>query len=183
MSLVIWILVFKRGLKQLKCYVDDIFSFSKVDDIAFYRPYSRYIPTNQVKVLQLWDEIRLPHEDGKQISGRIIPCIGFNVDPNLMTVSMNPEKRATLVEACEIFVSSGKRRSLQDFQHLSGHINWALNVYPRMQPALATIHAKISGKTRALASVRINNDIRHGLFVISRILMGFTFSNLLLVST
>jgi hypothetical protein len=103
MSLVVWILVFKRGLKQLKCYVDDIFSFSKVDDIVFYRPYSRYMPTNQVKVLQLWDEIGLPHEDGKQISGRIIPCIGFDVDPNLMTVSMNPEKRATLMRDFRFF--------------------------------------------------------------------------------
>ena len=82
-SLVIWILVFEQGLDQLKCYVDDIFSFSKVGDMDFYWPYNQYMPINKVKVLQLWDEIRLPYKDAKQVSGPVIPCIGFNIDPNL----------------------------------------------------------------------------------------------------
>ena len=32
-SLVIWILIFRHGLKQVKCYVDDVFSVSTVWDI------------------------------------------------------------------------------------------------------------------------------------------------------
>jgi len=113
----------------------------------------------QASVLCLWDQIGLPHEDKKQISGPVIPCIGFDVDPNGMTVTMIPAKRESLIEACELFVTSG-RRSLRDFQRLAGHINWALNVFPRMRPALSALYAKTTGKSRTFASIRINNDIR-----------------------
>jgi hypothetical protein len=88
MSLVMWILVFKCGLKHLKCYTDDVFSFSAASNLAYYSPYNRYMPSEQVAFLQLWDEIGLPHKNNKQILGPVIPCIGFDVDLNLMTVTM-----------------------------------------------------------------------------------------------
>ena len=75
---------------------------------------------------------------------------------------MIPTKRESLIEACELFASSG-RRSLRDFQQLTGHINWALNVYPQMHPALSAIYAKISGKSQTFASIQINNDVRRKL--------------------
>ena len=131
MSLVMWILVFKRGLTCLKCYTDDVFSFSPAGNLAFYAPYNCYMPSEQVMILQLWDEIGLLHENSKQISGPVILCIGFEVDPNIMTVTMIPAKRESLLEACQLFITPG-RRSLWDFQCLAGHINWALNVYPKM---------------------------------------------------
>ena len=162
MSLVMWILVFKRGLTRLKCYTDDVFSFLTAGNLTFYAPYNRHMPSEQVMILQLWDEIGLPHENSKQISGPVIPCIGFEVDPNLMTVTMIPGKWESLLEACQLFVTPG-RRSLRDFQCLVGHINWALNVYPKMRPALSAIYAKITGKSRTFASIRINNDIRREL--------------------
>jgi len=99
MSLVMWILVFKRGLKYLKCYTDDVFSFSVAGNLSFYPPYQRWMPAEQASVLCLWDQIGLPHEDKKQISGPVIPCIGFDVDPNGMTVTMIPVKRESLIEA------------------------------------------------------------------------------------
>ena len=139
-SLVMWILVFKCGLKRLKCYVDDKFSFSRVGDVAFYEPYNWNMPREQVEILHLWDEIGLPHDDLKQISGSVIPCICFDVNPNLMTVTINPEMCSSLIEACDVFLTSGKRRSLWDFQCLCGHINWALNVYPHMRPVLSTLY-------------------------------------------
>ena len=71
---------------------------------------------------------------------------------------MIPAKRESLIEACELFVTPG-RQSLWDFQQLAEHINWALNVYPRMQPALSALYAKITGKSCTFASIRINNDI------------------------
>ena len=75
---------------------------------------------------------------------------------------MIPAKRESLIEACKLFVSSS-RCSLRDFQRLAGHINWALNIYPKMRPALSAIYAKISGKSQTFASIRINNDVRREL--------------------
>ena len=94
----------------------------------------------------------------KEISGTVIPCIGFDIDPNNMTVTIIPTKRESLIEACEPFVTPGQW-SLWDFQRLVGHINWALNVYFRLRPALSALYAKIMGKSRSFASIRINNDI------------------------
>lgn len=158
MSLVMWILVFKCGLIHLKCYTDDVFSFSTAGNLTFYPPYNWWMPSEQVIILHLWDEIRLPHENTKQISGTIIPSIGFEVNPNLMTVTMIPTKWESLIEACQLFVTPG-RRFFQDFQWLAGHINWALNVYPRLRPALSALYAKITGKSCTFASICINNNV------------------------
>jgi len=159
-SLVLWIAVFKCNLTALKCYVDDHYSFAKRGDLTFYPPYKKSMPTDQVKLLQLCDEINLPHDENKQISGSIITCIGFEIDPNAMTVTMSKEKRLALIETCNEFLKVGARRSLCDFQSLQGHINWALNVYPKLCPALCASYAKTAGKYQSNALIRVNNDMR-----------------------
>ena len=50
-----------------------------------------------------------------------------------------------------------------NFQWLTGHINWALNIYLRMQQALFALYAKIMGKSQTFTSICINNDIHHEL--------------------
>jgi hypothetical protein len=52
--------------------------------------------------------LELPHDDLKQISGPVISCISFDVDPNLMTVTINPEKRASLIEPVKYFSPLGR---------------------------------------------------------------------------
>ena len=101
MSLVMWILVFKRGLKHLKCYTDDIFSFSTDGNLAFYFPYNGWMPSEKVAILQLWRKIGLPHKDAKQISGAIIPCIGFDIDPNNIAVSLSSTVACPLCIICK----------------------------------------------------------------------------------
>ena len=73
-----------------------------------------------MQLLQLWDEISLPHEEGKQISGTYIPIIGFDVDPNTMTVTMSHAKKTELINT---FTVQGVWKTLQEFQRLQGWIN------------------------------------------------------------
>jgi hypothetical protein len=113
-----------------------------------------------VKLLELWDLIGLPHEEPKQILGPILKVIGFEVDPNAMTVSMSLEKREELIAACETFMISGACKTLREFQRLQGWINWALNVYPRLRPALCQSYHKIIGKARPSAPIHVNNTMR-----------------------
>lgn len=162
-SLVLWIAVFRRNLRTLKCYVDDNYSFAKQGDITFYPPYKKYMPTDQVKLLLLWDEINLPRDEAKQVSGPILTCIGFDIDPNTMTVVMSPDRRQALIETCEQFLKVGARHSLHDFQSLQGHINWSLNVYPQLQPALCASYTKTAGKSEPNGLIRVNNDMRQEL--------------------
>jgi hypothetical protein len=162
-SLVLWIAVFKRNLRALKCYVDDNFSFAVAGDLEFYTKYEAFLPSEQVSLLQLWDEINLPHEEQKQISGTCIPIIGFDVDPNAMTVTMSEVKKSELVNACTGFTVRGARKTLREFQRLQGWINWALNVFPHLRPALCESYEKISGKTQPNAPIRVNNTMRREL--------------------
>ena len=159
-SLVLWLAVHKYDLPSLKCYVDDHFSVAIGGDLELYPDYDAFLPSDQVKLLELWDKIGLPHEAPKQISGSIVPVIGFDVDPNAMTVSMNPTKKDELIAACETFTTPGARKTLREFQRLQGWINWALNVFPKLRPALCESYAKIAGKSRPNAPIRVNNMMR-----------------------
>ena len=86
---------------------------------------------------------------------------GFDVDPNAMTVSMSPEKRDELIAACESFTVSYYARKLSgEFQRLQGWINWALNVFPTLHPALCQSYHKIVGKACPNAPIRVNNTMR-----------------------
>jgi hypothetical protein len=91
-SLVLWIAVFKQDLHALKCSVGNHFSFCVAGDLELYNKYNTFLPSGQVAQLQLWDEINLPHEEAKQISGACIPIISFKVDPNMMSVKMSKTK-------------------------------------------------------------------------------------------
>ena len=69
-----------KGIQHMKCYIDDNCSFARLGDVKYYPKYKRYFPTDQTKLLELWDELGLPHEEKKQIYGPVIPFIGFDVD-------------------------------------------------------------------------------------------------------
>jgi hypothetical protein len=75
--------IFKRDLHALKCYVDNHFSFCVTGNLEFYDGYEA---SDQVCLLQLWDEINLLCEEEKQICGSCILIISFEVDFNTMSV-------------------------------------------------------------------------------------------------
>ena len=93
MSLVIWILVFRHGIGVLKCYIDDAFSVARAEDVCWYKPYCQAIPTDQVKILHLWDKIHFPHTERKQITGRAVTILRFEVDANTMSVYLSAERQ------------------------------------------------------------------------------------------
>jgi hypothetical protein len=159
-SFVCWIALHVKEIQHLKCYIDDNCSFALLGDVRYYPKYKRYFPTDQTKLLELWDELGLPHEERKQIYGPVIPFIGFDVDPNAMTVSISDERKRDLLDKVRDFAKSGKRRSLKDFQSIAGHINWSLAVFPLLKPALSALYAKTANKSQLMASIRVNNAVR-----------------------
>ena len=158
-SLLAWIAQEVKHIRNLRTYIDDNGSFARVGDVAYYRPYGAYYPTDQTKLLQLWDELNIPHAKKKQIYGPVIPYVGFDVDPNAMTISLSDDRRAELIARVLDFSKAGKRHSLLEFQRLAGHINWSLPVWPLLRPSLSAMYAKIAGKTKPLADVRVNKAI------------------------
>lgn len=131
--------------------------------MTFYKKYNKLLPSNLAKLLNLWDYLGVPHEERKQVFGRELPVIGFSVDPNLMRVRMSDESRIQLISLLREFGQHATRRSLRDFQHIAGHLNWALNVYPLLRPTLCGLYAKTAGKLFGRALIWVNRDVEREL--------------------
>ena len=113
---------------------------------ALLQAYEKELSSSITQLLQLWDFISLPCEEHKQVFGDVLPIIGFQVDPNLMRVRMSEESKLQLITAVRDFALHGTRHPLRDFQHITGHLNWALNAYPYLRPGLCALCAKTAGK-------------------------------------
>lgn len=129
--------------QNLKCYIDNNCLFAQLGDVKYYTPYKQYFPTDQTKLLELWDEIGLPHEERKQIYGLVIPFISFDVDPNKMTITINYECKQNLLAEVHHFTKTRKCHMLKEFQSIiAGHINWSLAVFPLLKPRLSAVYEK-----------------------------------------
>jgi hypothetical protein len=159
---VLWIAIFIKLLEDLFGYIDDNFSFDEEGNVMWYEPYRCYYPAKQTKLLELWDEIGLPHDKAKQEYAPVLRIIGFMVDPNSMMVSMDEEDRARLIQQVSEFIATapgGTRRSLREFQQLAGWINWSFNVFPLLKPALSNVYVKIGGKSETHAKIFVNKAV------------------------
>ncbi|KAF5376292.1 hypothetical protein D9615_008534 [Tricholomella constricta] len=158
-ALVIWIAIYIKLLADLLAYVDDSFSWELENNLLYYAPYNRFMPAKQVHLLTLWDELRVPHNDDKQVWGAKLTIIGMEVDTNAMTITMPNDSRADLLTAIRTFAVPGTRHPLREFQKLGGWINWALNVYPLLRPGLCHLYMKMSGKQNPFAKIWVSREL------------------------
>lgn len=157
--LVLWIACWIKGILNLLAYVDDVFSWELAINVLWYEPYQKFMPTKQTRLLQLWDELGIPHKEEKQESGWILKIIGFEVDANAMSVTMPNQFRLDLICAIQEFAVMGHRARLSDWQALAGWINWALNVYPLLRPCLSALYDKVAGKNQPSAEIYVNKVV------------------------
>ena len=160
-SLVAWIARYQRDIEDL-VYVDDSFGVEEVGNITRYEPYGEEFPTQQTRLLQLWDELGIPHKHEKQMNGRQLTVLGIEVDVEHLTFTLPVEAKERLVKELCNWSVKGVRKKVKEWQQLAGWINWVLNVYPLLRPALNIIYAKIKGKDQE-ARVWANSTIREDL--------------------
>ena len=158
-GLILWIAVIVLYISDLFAYVDDAFSWEFADSLVYYPPYDKLLPTKQARLLTLFDDVGVPHEERKQVYGSPLQIIGFDVDPNSMTITMPAAARDELVSAVRAFANPRQRRSLKDFQRLAGWVNWSLNVYPLLRPALSGIYEKMRRGSHPFQKLSVNNTI------------------------
>ena len=66
---VTWIAKNERGISDLASYSDDSFGVELMSNFTFYEPYQCWLPASQTSLLELWDELGIPHKEKKQIFG------------------------------------------------------------------------------------------------------------------
>jgi hypothetical protein len=98
--------------------------FSNIICLELYNEYDTFLPSDQVALLQLWDEISLPHEEVKQICGTCIPIIGFEVDPNAMSVRMSEAKQSELIDTCTASLYEALAKLLESFKGFKTGLTW-----------------------------------------------------------
>jgi hypothetical protein len=76
-SLVAWIAKNVKGLNYISNYVDDSSGCNLSDATTFYQSYGINCPNGQALLLQLWDELGIPHKPHKQVSGSSLTIIGI----------------------------------------------------------------------------------------------------------
>ena len=121
------------------------------------------MPTPQVRLLTLWDNLGIPHEERKQIYGPSIPVIRIQVNPNAMSYTLPEESRLKLQQELEEWVLWKGKRNVRMWQHLAGWINWCLNVFPLLCPALSNVYEKLRSQPNQNGSIWVNNAVREDL--------------------
>jgi hypothetical protein len=144
MGMVIWIAIHVYLLEDLLHYMDNAWSYDTDPTLQLYALYGAHYPRKQVCLLQLWDEIGLPHEKHKQVFGPSLEIIGPVLDPQDMTISMPAASKSELIIAICHFIDSSASRchTLVEWQRLLGWTNWAINVFPMIRPALQSSYAR-----------------------------------------
>ncbi|KAJ7436188.1 hypothetical protein B0H11DRAFT_1755110 [Mycena galericulata] len=164
MGLVIWIALFVKLLSDVFCYVDDTYGWEFKDNLLYYPPYKKHLPKKQAQLLFLWDFLGIKHKEKKQLHGASLPIIGFEIDPNAMTAKLPPESKADLEKWVQEFIHTpSRRRTLHEFQCLTGWMNWSFNMYFLLRPSLSNVYDKMSGKSQQHASIYINAAIKSDL--------------------
>ncbi len=84
-----------------------------------YKPYCKFLSSEQAALLTLFYELGVPHEEEKQLHRHILTIIGFDVDPNTMTITMPVSSCLELIHAIRKFTLVGTCQPLHDFDSLA----------------------------------------------------------------
>ena len=161
---VIWIAINVWSVDTLFHYIDDANGYDDNEELVLYEPYGDLYPEKQVRLLKLWDELGIPHQKEKQVFGSELDIVGLRVNASEMTITMSAERRKELVDGIADFLQApGRGRPLIEWQRLAGWMQWALNAYPLLRPAVTPLYDKTAGKTQRHAKVMINLEVRAAL--------------------
>ena len=162
-GLVAWIANEIKRIRYLSGYVDDSSGCGRKDDYLTYQPYGRDYPREQVVLLNLWDELGIPHKQHKQLHSSPLPIIGITVDANLLSLTLSDEAKEGLIVELQWWCMPGRKEKLRRWYQLGGWLNWAFNVYPRVRPALNNFYPKLKGRhdsSHSTSLIWVNNSIR-----------------------
>lgn len=173
-SLILWIAIYVKLIRHLLAYMDDNFTAELAGSLRWYAKYGRLMPAGQATLLELWDELNISHRDSKQLHGPRLTIIGFEVGTLAFAFTLPADRKLALLDAISQFLSSPDcRRSLREWQQMVGWCNWALNVAPRLRPALQSSYAKLSRGSKPHARIFINKAVCRDLTWFSNILRDF----------
>jgi hypothetical protein len=136
-----------------------------------YTPYDADFPEQQTRLLELWDEVGIPHKQKKQVYGSLLAVLGIDVDVRNLTFTLPAESKDRLSKELTAWSKKGVRKRVREWQQLAGWINWVFNVFPLLRPSLNNIYSKLKGKgqeARVWANTAIREDLEWAQSVVDK---------------
>ena len=121
------------------------------------------MPTKQVQLLKLWDELGIPHEEDKQLSGPSLPILGYDVDANKMTVKVPDKKKEKVVQLLRSNAKVGKPYTINELQSAAGSVSSALSLYPEIRPSLGVLFDEMAKQKPGARKLTVTKDVAHTL--------------------
>jgi hypothetical protein len=115
-----WIAKEVKGIHYLSNYVDDDSGCGCQNDRLIYEPYGKDYPREQVILMNLWDELGIPHRPHKQVNGSPLPVIGITVDANLLSLTLSDETREALISELRWWCEKGRKERVRRWYQLGG---------------------------------------------------------------
>ncbi|PFH46422.1 hypothetical protein AMATHDRAFT_183471 [Amanita thiersii Skay4041] len=167
MSLVVWIARTLKGVDNLLAYCDDTFGVAAAADKLYYDKYKKKFPRPQTLLLQLWDELGIPHKLEKQQFGNPLTIIGIAVECGKKkdTMSLPKDVRQGLLDELQRFIDSkaDNQFTLREFRNMAGWLSWALNIFPLLRPALNNVYPEMAGRTNKNKTMPVSEAVRSDL--------------------
>jgi hypothetical protein len=162
-SLVNWIGTEKKNIPDLLGYVDDNFGWEFEGNTKYYKPYKKHLPAKQTRLLKLWDELGIPHDEEKQLSGPSLPILGFQVDANAMTVEVPDERKAKVIDSLRTYAHEGTSYTLRELQSVAGSTSAVLSLYPDLRPGLRGLFDEMAGKEGPRTKLMVTKPVARSL--------------------
>ena len=162
-SLVNWIGVEKKGISDLLGYVDDNFGWEFENNKRYYKPYKKHMPAKQARLLELWDELGIPHDEEKQLSGPSLRILGYDVDAHAMTVKVPDEKKEKVVQLLRGNAHEGKAYTMNELQTVAGSVGSTLSLYPRLRPGLRVLFDEMAEQKPGATKLKVTKDVARSL--------------------
>jgi hypothetical protein len=167
MSLVLWVAQHRRGVPNPNGFVDDSFAVQVGTKTVYHAPLDKEIPVDQARMLTLWDELGIPYKPHKQQHGKVLTILGIEVNAIELSYTLPQEKREELLEELRLFIfprgGKSNRFSMRDMQTLAGWMNWALNVFPLLRPALCNVYDRMRSRSKATGRMKVTRAMSNDL--------------------
>jgi len=83
----------RHSINGLFHYINNANGYDDNKELILYPPYNVHYPGKQVKLLQLWDKLRIPHQKKKQLYGQSLEISGMEVNAEEMTITMMEDQK------------------------------------------------------------------------------------------
>ncbi|KAL8276638.1 hypothetical protein RQP46_010987 [Phenoliferia psychrophenolica] len=167
MNVILWATQYRFALEFPLAFVDDAFGL----DVTGVRTLvteprsgeTRLVPSEQARILLMWNLVHLPWDWKKQIwDPEDIIILGHLFRMSDLSIFLSSAAIEAFAEHVERFLSQ-PHQPLIEWQRIAGYAQWACSILPFARFALQCLYLKMAGKTQRRRPVPLNKEVRRNL--------------------